>query len=428
MPDLVVGDMEAQIAACHTGAARYLELLDLYGPETVRGAIEDLFDASERLMRAQIEKLPDGTYSATGFIDGFLGKSDPTLQLLPIKVSITIQGSEMTVDLEGTAPQLNNYSVNMPFVGTVDVAVWLTLRSILLDSDVYGPIPQNDGLYRPIRITAPKGSLANPIFPAPTMARATGGNIVADTVMRALAPLVPQQVSAGIANVKAVVFTGISDQHPWVHIEIYEGSYGGRHGMDGMDSVDTLYANTRNNPIEDIETHTPLRVVRYELRDVDTCAPGQWRGGCNSIKEAELLADGYISVEGDGHAHRPWGFAGGHDGALAQTILTKTNGQTIELPSMLSAIPASRGDRIAVVGGTGGGFGDPTTRDPERVLADVIDGVVSRTQASQVYLTVVTAANDIDWESTTNLRAAARRCAEAQADTPPPSSMPGPLP
>src|SRR6185312_10021191 len=139
-----------------------------------------------------------------------------------IKVSITIQGSEMTVDLEGTAPQLNNYSVNMPFVGTVDVAVWLTLRSILLDSDVYGPIPQNDGLYRPIRITAPKGSLANPIFPAPTMARATGGNIVADTVMRALAPLVPQQVSAGIANVKAVVFTGISDQHPWVHIEIYE--------------------------------------------------------------------------------------------------------------------------------------------------------------------------------------------------------------
>jgi N-methylhydantoinase B len=212
-------------------------------------------------------------------------------------VTITVKGDELTVDLTGTSPQVSDRPINMPFEGTVDVAIWLTLRSILLDTAVYGNIPQNSGLTRPITIVAPKGTLANPTFPAPTIARACPGNALADTVMKALAPAVPQQVSAGIGNLRAIAFTGTIKEQPWVHMEILEGSYGGRHGLDGMDAVDTLYANTRNDPIEDMESHLPLRVNRYELRD-KLVVPGEWRGGIGSVRVFTYLTDGGFSVEG----------------------------------------------------------------------------------------------------------------------------------
>ena len=120
----------------------------------------------------------------------------------------------------------------------------------------------------------------------------------------------PHQVSAGIGNLRVIAFSGTVKEQPWVHMEIFEGSYGGRYGLDGMDTVDTLYANTRNNPIEDIESHLPLRVDRYELRE-DVVAAGEWRGGIGSVREFTYLSDGGFSVEGDGQKYRPWGFDGG---------------------------------------------------------------------------------------------------------------------
>ena len=380
--ELVIGDMDAQVAACHVGAKRLLDLVERYGLATLTHAVEDLFDYSERLMRSQIAKLKDGTYSATGYVDGFLGSEDPALKNLPIKVTVTVSGSDLTIDLTGTAPQVDGHAINMPFIGTVDVALWLTLRSILLDTEIFGNIPQNDGLYRPIKIIAPRGCIANPIFPAPTIARFAPGNVVADTLMRALAAVVPEQVSAGIANLKAVTFSGFSGEQQWVHIEIFEGSYGGRYGKDGMDSVDTLYANTRNNPIEDIESHVPLRVTRYELRE-DSVAAGRWRGGLNAIKEMMFLTDGSISVEGDGHSHKPWGFQGGSDGYTSKLQLIRKDQPPVELPSMLPTIPVSKGDRIRAVGGVGGGYGKASERPAAMVVEDVLDGYLTRESAAR---------------------------------------------
>lgn len=404
--ELVVGDMDAQIAACHVGARRLLDLVERYGRPMLEAAIEDLFDYSERLMRSQIARLKDGTYSATGYVDGFLGSDDPKLRNLPLRITVTVQGSDMTIDLTGTAPQVDGHAINMPFVGTVDVALWLTLRSILLDSETYGNIPQNDGLYRPVRIVAPRGCLANPVFPAPTIARFAPGNVVADTLMKALAPAVPDQVSAGVANLKAVTFSGFAGEQQWVHIEIFEGSYGGRLGKDGMDSVDTLYANTRNNPVEDIESHVPLRVTRYELRE-DAVSPGKWRGGLNSVKEVEFLTDGSISVEGDGHGNPPWGFLGGKEGRTSQLQLIRGGAAPVDLPSMMAAVPVQKGDRIRAIGGIGGGYGRPVERDPSRVLADVLDGHLSREDAARMFGVVVTSEGSVDDQATARLRASA---------------------
>ena len=378
--DLVVGDMEAQIKAAEIGADRFLALVRQYGLETLMLAYQDLMDYSERLMRNAIRALPDGDYAAETTIDGFLDDEEAKRRDLKIKATLKVRGDEMTVDLTGTAPQVDDRPINMPLEGTVDCAIWLTLRSILLDSAVYGNVPQNMGLTRPIRIVAPKGTLANPNFPAPVIARFCPGNALADTVMKALAQCVPGQVSAGIGNLRCVAFTGLYEGRHWVQMEILEGSYGGREGLDGMDAVDTLYANTRNNPIEDIELHLPLRVNRYELRD-QAPAKGKWRGGIGSIREFAFLADGAFSVEGEGHKYRPWGFAGGADGSTASLSLIPATGRESALPSKVPYRGANCGDRLKAVGPNGGGYGDPFERDPEAVLSDVLDGYISTEQA-----------------------------------------------
>jgi N-methylhydantoinase B len=222
--------------------------------------------------------------------------------------------------------------------------------------------------------------------------------------MQALGQAVPQQISAGIGNLKVIAFSGTQAGRQWVHMEIFEGSYGGRCRCDGMDAVDTLYANTRNNPIEDIESHLPLRVTRYELRE-DTCGAGQWRGGLGSVREFVYLSDGGASVEGEGHRYRPWGFAGGQDGSPATLRLEHPDGRVVELPSKVPYTQVSAGDRFVCVGPAGGGYGQPFARDPQRVLDDVLDGLISIATARRDFGVVITPAMTIDMAATVAARA-----------------------
>ncbi len=383
IPTMVVGDMEAQIAAAQIGAQRFLELVRRYGKATVFGACEDLMDYSERMMRAAIRDLPDGVYSATTHIDGFTDDANPARRDLPIVVTITVKDDSLYVDLTGTAPQVSDRPINMPFEGTVDCAIWMSIRSILLDSAVYGSIPQNSGLTRPIEIFAPKGCLANPIFPAPTIARFCPGNALADTVMKALGQAIPRQISAGVGNLRVIAFSGDAQGEPWVHMEILEGSYGGRYGMDGMDAVDTLFANTRNNPIEDIESHLPLRVDRYELRE-NVVAPGEWRGGISSVREFTFLSDAGFSIEGDGQKYSPWGFDGGTDGRPGKLDQVSKSAVTA-MPSKVAFRQARAGERLECAGPSGGGYGDPFKRAPAAVLDDVLDELFSEDIARESY-------------------------------------------
>jgi N-methylhydantoinase B len=382
--DLVVGDMEAQIEAARIGAARLLDLMGRYGLDATMAAFHDLMDYSERLMRDAIRALPDGDYTATTKIDGYLDDPNPTRRELPLVVTLKVRGDDLIVDLTGTADQVPDKPINMPFVGTVDCAVWLTIRSILLDTVTYGAIPQNSGLTRPIEIVAPKGCLVNPIFPAPVIARFCPGNQLADTVMKAFARIVPDQVSAGIGNLRVVALSGLRDGNHWVHMEIMEGSYGGRRGLDGMDAVDTLYANTRNNPIEDIESHIPIRVDRYELRE-EAMAAGQWRGGIGAIRVFTFLDEAGFSLEGEGHAFKPWGFEGGEDGHEATLTLVHTDGTTTALPSKVPYFKAKAGEKLVSTGPSGGGYGDPALRSAESIARDVADGLISTETATRLF-------------------------------------------
>lgn len=401
-PELVVGDMEAQVAASRIGAERMAALVAQHGLAGFRATCAAMLDQAERLMRRAIAALPEGSWRAETRIDGYL--DDPARRDLPIVATVTKVGDGLVVDLEGTAPQIPDRPINMPFHGTVDVAVWLTVRSVLLDTAILGHVPVNEGLTRPIEIRAPRGCLANPTFPAPTIARFCPGNQLADTVMKALAQAVPEQVSAGIGNLKVIAFSGLREEGHWVHMEIFEGAYGGRPGQDGMDAVDTLYANTRNNPIEDIESHLPLRVTRYELRENEAGA-GEWRGGLGSVREIRFLTDAGTSVEGEGHAHRPWGFLGGGAGATARLSLLGATGGTAALPSKVPHRAVKAGDTFLCEGPAGGGYGDPFRRDPARVLEDVLDGLISPATARRDYGVAIDGER-VDEGATRALRAA----------------------
>ncbi len=404
-PDLVVGDMEAQVKAAQVGAQGYRDLVARYGLPVLEAAAEDLMDYSERRLRAAIAAVPDGDYTATTHIDGYLDDPNPARRHLPITATVRVRGDTMEVDLTGTAPQVPDKPINMPFVGTVDCAVWLTVRSILLDQAVVGEVPQNEGLTRPISIVAPKGCLANPIFPAPVIARFCPGNQLADTVMKALAQAVPDKVSAGIGNLRVVALSGLNEGQHWVHMEIMEGSYGGRPGKDGMDAVDTLYANTRNNPIEDIESHVPLRVERYELRE-EAMAPGRQRGGIGTVRSFRFLSDAGFSIEGDGHAFAPWGFDGGGEGHCASLTLVGPDGSERALPSKVPYARARAGELLVSVGPCGGGYGDPMRRDPAAVAEDVGDGLIGRETAARDFGVVLDGGGAVDAAATAARRGA----------------------
>src|SRR5260370_31711435 len=162
------------------------------------------------MLRREIERLPDATYHADGFVDGFENDPDPAKRDLKISVSVEVQGSDGYIDLTGSSPQIPDRPVNMPLEGTVAIAVYLVLRSILLDTETHEYIPQNSGLIRPIHIHAPLGSICNPTFPAPTIARFCPGNIVASTLMRALSEAAPRQISAGVGNLKVVAYSALA--------------------------------------------------------------------------------------------------------------------------------------------------------------------------------------------------------------------------
>jgi N-methylhydantoinase B len=401
--DMVVGDMEAQVAACRIGAERFIQLIEKFGLDTVIAASEEMMDYSERMLRQEIEKLPDGSYYAEGFIDGFQDYDDPRYKNLRIAATVTIDGSDMTVDLTGTSPQVDR-PINMPLIGTVDVAIYLIVRSILLDTVQHEFVPQNSGLTRPIKIVAPRGCLANPTFPAPTIARFCAGNIVADTVMRALAQVAPDRVAAGVGNMKVVAYSGLYNEQYWVYMDITEGSYGGRFGKDGMDTVDSLYANTRNNPIEDIESHYPLRVKRYEIRE-DAAGPGKWRGGLGSIRDIAFLGSGGMSLEGDGSVFAPPPLYGGGPGTPGAVVFNPGTPIERQLPSKFPYKLVGDGDTISTVSPCGGGYGDPLERDPQQVLDDVLDEYVSVENARAQYGVVLTSdASAVDEAGTRQLR------------------------
>ncbi|RXK47912.1 hydantoinase B/oxoprolinase family protein [Halorientalis pallida] len=403
VPDMVMGDIEAQISAAQAGANRLQDLFDEFGHDTVKLAGQATMSYSERMLREEISELPDGTYSAEGYIDGYLDSDDESERDLLLAVDLEVDGSDIRVDLSRCAAQVDGRPINMPFEGTVVPAVLLVIRSTLLDTEEFELVPQNHGITRPVHVHAPEGSIVNPRFPAPTIARFGPGNRLADLTLKALADVVPEKTAAGIGNLKICTYSGVTDDDEyWVYMDITSGSYGARPTSDGLDATDTLYANTRNNPIEDIESHYPLRVNRYELRE-DAEGAGRQRGGIGAIREMEFQTPGRVSIEGEGSKYAPWGFDGGEDGTPGAVVVEDEIDESTPR-SKMSNKEMDEGQYLRTVGPCGGGWGDPEERDPEAVRQDVLDDLISRERAERVYGVIVTDDLEVDEEATAERR------------------------
>ena len=375
MPGLVIGDLRAQVAACRWGQLGFGRLVERYGLQKLKESTQRLVHIAELRMREAIRALPDGIYTSTGYLDGYedTGEVD-----IPIKVTLEIKDDEIDVDLTGSAPQLDNAPINMPFFGTTDMAVLLTLRMLLLPETEHPNLPHNAGMFRPVSIYAPEGTIVNPRFPAPTIGRFCGGQMVANLIVRAMQDVLPNHVCAGCSTTKAVTFSSVQDGESWIYMDVTEGAYGGMQGLDGLDAVDVLYANTKNNPIEDIEVHYPLRVERYELRE-DAAGDGQFRGGFGPMRDTRILVDGFISVEGDGFRHAPWGLKEGEDGATGGVmIFEKGNTEGKLLSSKIDNMFVKEGTVIRDLCPSGGGFGPPSKRSAQSRQKDIDDGLVTK--------------------------------------------------
>ena len=410
-PEANAGDLEAMMACCEVGERRFRELTERYGVDTVMSAAEAWMDHGERMLRARIDALPDGVYDApTGWLEDD-GKNfgDP----LKIATRVRVQGSDVCVDLTGSNDEVPT-GFNCPFEGSVLPTANFAIRALLLDEAGDGAdVPQTDGVFRPVHVVAPKGSIFNPRPPRGCEARFTQINRIPDQVMQALAEVMPDAVTAGCsANVSCFAYSGEgkhdSDEY-WVTIEVNEGAYGGRQGADGIDAIDTLMANTRNNPIEEMELNAPVLCERYELRD-DAPAAGRWRGGLGAVKVWRFLADTQASSTGDNRSiDPPRGLFGGQPGLGGSVTLNPGTTEQRVLPAKISNERFRAGDRLEIRLVSGAGYGDPWDREPEAVLSDVLDGHLSRETARSDYGVVIrTDKKEVDLAATEALRRAGR--------------------
>jgi len=332
-----------------------------------------------------------------------------------VKVAVIVKGDNVTVDLTGSSDQVPT-GYNVPFEGSTKVAVFCCFRSLLLDqaeAEVY--IPQNQGSFRPIKVIAPKGSIFNPKFPAAAEARFTQCNRIIDCIIEALAPVLPERVTAGnSASLSFIAYAGLRPSGDyWVFLEVNEGSYGARRMSDGPDSIDNLMCNTRNNPLEDLGMHLPMVCERYELRDDVMPGAGRQRGGIGVVKAQRVLTTSVITHENDRHTDVPKGVFGGAAGAVGKVeqYNYKNPGNIKQLPAKVSGVDLAADDVIAFYGPCGGGYGDPLERSAEQVLEDVLDDFCSIGQAHDAYGVVVTDDMKVDAAATAARRADMRRVA-----------------
>lgn len=369
------GDFRAQVAANNTGARRLAALVQQYGVETVREYMEELLAYTERRTRAEIAKLPRGTFFAEGFVDND-GFTDKPVRLV---ARIVIDDDGVLFDLTGSDPQ-RRAPVNSTFAQTFSACAYAL--KCLIDTDV----PTNAGFYKYVRVNAPEGSVTNCTAPSPVVGGWETQTRLVDVIFKALSPVLAHRVPAGT---KAMMcHAGFGGIHPrtgeyYCFLETMAGGFGGRAAKDGADAVQTHGQNTENAPVEETEFNYPVRIARYELIN-DSDGAGKFRGGLG-LRRDYVFTDHSptFTILADRDREGPWGLFGGEAGKRAEYILNP-NGDAVRLNSK-STHELKPGDVVSYRTCGGGGYGNPRERDPELVLRDVREGKVSAERAREVY-------------------------------------------
>ena len=399
-PVHLMGDIRAQIAACEAGERGFLGLVERHGPEALARYLDALQDQAERLMLAEIAAIPDGRYAFTDYIDGYGDDPEP----LPIHVAVTVDGSRLVLDFEGTARQVPA-AINAP-VAMARSASFCAIRCIGSTE-----IPNCEGYMRAVDIRVPEGTIINPRLPAACGARGVMGYRVFETIMGALAQAVPDRVIAACEGGPTLFsIGGWREGRPFTLTEVMVGSWGARARADGLEGVSNPAANLSNQPVELIESDYPLEIVRYGLVR-DSGGPGRHRGGLAFERTFRLReGEATFTARADRRSHPPYGLAGGSPGGPSLNVLVSGGRETVLATMPMRSFPVVAGDAFVHVAAGGGGFGPPLERSPEAVLADVLDDKVSAETARSAYGVVLSPDGArVDGAATADLR---RRMAE----------------
>jgi N-methylhydantoinase B len=382
IPEIFLGDLHAQIAACKIAAVRLRETASKHGDNTLMAAFGILIDRAEAMTRAALRKLPAGTYHHVDFLDNDGIDLDRRIR---IEVTAKLPGDgSIHFDLTGTSPQVRG-PLNCVPSGSLAAACF-AVRAVTDPT-----IPNNGGCFRPIGLTLPPGSLVNPTPPAPVNARTATIKRITGCMLAALAAAAPDRVPAPNAGSLLVMAFGGRRRsgETFVTGELLAGGSGAGDSFDGVDAIETDASNCMNLPAEAMELEAPIRITRWQLKQ-DSGGPGRFRGGLGQVKEFEILddAEGGVSFSHRGERHfvAAEGMAGGGPGGTAHSWITRADG-TKEVIASKAVTRLHPGDRLVIETAGGGGYGSPDGRQPQSLTADVADGKVSRAAAKKVYAT-----------------------------------------
>ncbi len=394
-PEEVTGDIRSQVAANHVCARKVIEMLEDEGLDTLDDLADEIIDRTEMSMRAAISKIPNGVYPYGGIIEGAGKREDIT-----IKVTVEVKDSDILIDFDGTSSQVD-WGGNVVYNFTY-AYVFMAVKSAF-DPD----IPINEGAIRPVKMTAPEGTVVNCKFPAAVAARMQIGHFMTEMVFKALAAATPDNIIAESGGTPAQTNIFYGKRHnavPWLTMIIRGGGLGAGSRMDGHHCA-IFPANGANTPVEIFESDTPLIVEERSLV-CDSGGPGRMRGGLGRKMTIRVPDDDYapqgptsIAVQAGRYKYPPRGLFGAGPGSGARFLVDEQPGD----PSGLTL--CQPGNVIQFESAGGGGYGNPLQRDPQAVAADVVNGYVSIEKGREDYGVVIDPVTlKVDIEETDRIR------------------------
>ena len=397
LPGRVLGDIRSQLAACEIAARGMTDLVSRYGADGIVSLMSATMDYSERLTRHCLSELPDGEATFTDWIDDDqIDAGKP----IPLVCTVRKYGDSMEVDWTGSAPQVKG-AINNTWSYTAAMS-FTAVKSVLSIN-----MPNNDGVFRPIKVIAPAGTITHGKLPAACAARGLTGFRGVDCCFGALAKLYPGKVmAAGEGGNTGLTIGGYDKElQPFIYVDFLSGCWGARPWADGLDGNTCMFANMASFSVEVIEAENPLEVLDYEFIP-DSGGAGKFRGGMAQRKTWRMLADeGILQVRADRQVHRPYGLDGGGEGSAGRNILDPGLPTEDKLHGKLT-MTLRRGQLFRHELPGAGGYGDALSRDLSLVAKDLRDGLVTPEGAARDYGVVATGDPPvIDTAATRALRA-----------------------
>lgn len=374
LPDSTLGDMHAGVAAARVGANRILEMIGKYGRDAVLSAMDDLLDYGERMIRAELSKLPQGVFTAEDVIEEDGVGNGP----FTIKVTVTIGNGRMVADFTGTSKQAKG-PINTSMAGLV------TAARCAFKAVTDPAIPANGGCFRALEIICPPGTIVTAQSPAPVSIYYETMIAAIEVMWRALMPVVPGKLPVGHArSVGATFISGLLPDTGELFVmgEPLLGGWGASAGLDG-DNGQFCCGNgeTYNIPVELAESRYGFEIDQYAFH-TEPGGEGRWRGGKGVVLDYRITAaEALLTFSATRTMSRPWGAEGGGEGSCNRVEILRADG-SVETHSMVTALPVKRGEVVRLYTATGGGYGPATDRPRDAVLADLKNGYITQDQAA----------------------------------------------